>query len=128
MARERTYRCRGWLRSVPVEVEFEVGPDESGDDALVELYKQDGFLPRIEFDRDGDGSPICPKHRVPMRRREQHGDQWHSHILVDFEGKRELWCRGFPGPLSAGFDAGTRYKVPPSGYKPGDAAKLGERP
>ena len=49
-----------------------------------------------------EGLPICPKHRVPMRKRERQGDTWYSHNAGG-EGE-ELWCRGYPGKDSPGWE------------------------
>ncbi len=49
-----------------------------------------------------DGIPICPRHGVPMRRREKQGDTWYSHN-VGTDGE-ELWCRGYPGKDSPGWE------------------------
>jgi hypothetical protein len=32
-----------------------------------------------EWARTPEGDPICPKHLVPMKKREKQGDVWHSH-------------------------------------------------
>jgi hypothetical protein len=48
------------------------------------------------------GEPICPKHGVPMRKRERQGDTWFSHNAGS-EGE-ELWCRGYPGKDSPGWE------------------------
>ena len=49
-----------------------------------------------------EGLPICPKHRVPMRKRERQGDTWYSHN-AGAEGE-ELWCRGYAGKDSPGWE------------------------
>ena len=49
-----------------------------------------------------EGLPICPKHRVPMRKRERQGDIWYSHNAGG-EGE-ELWCRGYAGKDSPGWE------------------------
>ena len=49
-----------------------------------------------------EGLPICPKHGVPMRKRERQGDTWYSHNAGG-EGE-ELWCRGYAGKDSPGWE------------------------
>lgn len=42
-------------------------------------------------------TPMCPKHRMPLRRREKQGDSWLSHAVQ--RGEQTLYCRGHPyGP------------------------------
>lgn len=50
-----------------------------------------------------DGTPICPKHNVPMRKREKQGDEWYSHS-VDHDGKA-CFCKGYAGKDSPGWAA-----------------------
>jgi hypothetical protein len=49
-----------------------------------------------------EGLPICPKHHVPMRRREKQGDVWYSHN-VGSDGE-EVYCRGYPSKESPGWE------------------------
>lgn len=49
-----------------------------------------------------DGEPLCQRHRAPMRVREKQGDCWHSHIVIDSQG-REHYCKGRPGKDSPGW-------------------------
>jgi hypothetical protein len=101
-------------RSVPVKVtldvriegaagtvEFTVLPEQLPDQ-LAQLARR-GVTPRVGFDTTAEGHPICPKHRVPMRRREKQGDEWYSHKVVDAQGV-EHYCRGYRGPESPGYD------------------------
>jgi hypothetical protein len=50
-----------------------------------------------------DGTPICPKHGVPMRQREKQGDTWHSHNVAG-EGETPCYCKGYRGADSPGYD------------------------
>ena len=54
------------------------------------------------WETTAEGLPICPKHGVPMRRREKQGDVWHSHNVG--EPGEEVYCRGYPGKDSPGWD------------------------
>ncbi len=48
------------------------------------------------------GEPICPRHGVPMRKRERQGDTWYSHNAGG-EGE-EAYCRGYAGKDSPGWE------------------------
>lgn len=49
-----------------------------------------------------DGTPLCPKHDVPMRLRKKQGDEWWSHDMAD-EGEAPCYCKGHPGKGSPGW-------------------------
>lgn len=71
----------------------------------VRLLPEAGVTPVVSpkaWDRTPEGLPICPKHGVPMRKRERQGDEWHSHNAGS--EREELWCRGYPGKDSPGWD------------------------
>lgn len=74
-------------------------------DQFCDLLDRRGFSPPQEPQRWQtlpDGTPICPKHHVPMRLREKQGDQWHSHS-VEADGK-VLYCKGYAGKDSPGYE------------------------
>jgi hypothetical protein len=50
-----------------------------------------------------DGTPMCPKHMVPMRLRERQGDKWWSHKVTNGNGD-ELYCKGYKAKDSLGYD------------------------
>ena len=50
-----------------------------------------------------DGTPICPKHNIPMRLRNKQGDEWHSHRVYGPDGE-ELWCKGYRDKSSPGYE------------------------
>jgi hypothetical protein len=50
-----------------------------------------------------DGTPICPRHGVPMRLRQRQGDEWWSHNVAG-DGEEPCYCRGYPGKNSPGWD------------------------
>jgi hypothetical protein len=47
------------------------------------------------FPRTPDGTPICPKHGVEMRKREKQGDEWWSHRVINRESGEKMYCRGY---------------------------------
>lgn len=51
-----------------------------------------------------NGTPICPKHGVPMTKREKQGDVWYSHNTGTAE--HPLYCRGRRGNDSPGWSVG----------------------
>lgn len=55
-----------------------------------------------EWQRLPDGTPICPKHHAPMRKRERQGDTWYSHN-VGTEGA-PVYCKGYHGKDSPGYE------------------------
>jgi hypothetical protein len=61
--------------------------------------------------RTPEGTPMCPKHHVPMSLREKQGDEWWSHSVIDQNGEKH-YCRGYAGKLSPG------WNVVPAGQKP----------
>lgn len=72
---------------------------------LATLYKAGAvfeILP-LRWNLSAENAPICPQHGVIMQRKEKQGDEWFSHACHDEHGKL-LWCRGFPGPHSPGWE------------------------
>lgn len=57
-----------------------------------------------QYQQTPDGLPICPKHGVPMQKREKQGDTWFSHKVTDANGN-DQYCRGHAGPNSPGYQA-----------------------
>jgi hypothetical protein len=51
-----------------------------------------------------DGTPLCPKHKIPMRLREKQGDQWYSHSVGKDAGGKEIYCKGYHGKDSPGWE------------------------
>lgn len=51
-----------------------------------------------------DGTPICPKHRAPMKLREKQGDRWYSHTVGKDGNGKEIYCKGYHGKDSPGYD------------------------
>lgn len=63
-----------------------------------------GYTPQRGFLETPDGLPICPKHGLPMRKREKQGDTWYSHNVGTEE--HPMWCRGYAGDNSPGWEFG----------------------
>lgn len=51
-----------------------------------------------------DGTPICPKHHAPMRLREKQGDSWYSHSVGEDASGKHIYCKGYHGKDSPGYD------------------------
>jgi len=51
-----------------------------------------------------EGNPICPRHNVPMRKREKQGDTWYSHTITDPVTGESLYCRGYASKNSPGWN------------------------
>ena len=79
---------------------------ETADDVLkaARLLSQAGIEPirAASWHYTPDGLPICPKHGVAMRKWERQGDVWYAHNTG--AEARELWCRGYPGKDSPGWE------------------------
>lgn len=92
-------------------VNFESGDDWTLDQLLAKLPKIEAQLSEagyqanaeLSFPKLPDGTPICPKHREPMKLREKQGDTWYSHKVVAADGQ-EHYCRGHAGKNSPGWE------------------------
>jgi hypothetical protein len=51
-----------------------------------------------------DGTPICPKHHTPMRKRERQGDTWYSHSAGKGADGKDIYCKGYHGKDSPGYE------------------------
>lgn len=56
----------------------------------------------IAYEYTPDGLPICPKHGIPMTKREKQGDVWYSHNVGTEEFP--MYCRGHAGNSSPGWE------------------------
>ncbi len=54
-----------------------------------------------------EGGYLCPRHGVGMQKRQKNNDTWYSHKLTDPKTGEILFCRGYPGMSSEG------WQVPP---------------
>jgi hypothetical protein len=70
---------------------------------LSELPQIEVVEPQREWRALPDGTPICPKHNVPMRLREKQGDSWRSHNTAG-EGESPCYCKGYAGKDSPGWN------------------------
>jgi hypothetical protein len=99
--RVQTY---GRVNGYPVELEFHLRRLTPG--ALGRVFRRlelGGFeRPALEYQRDADGLPMCPRHGSAMALRERQGDTWHSHRVLTNQGQ-ELYCRGRAGHDSPGW-------------------------
>lgn len=71
---------------------------------VLNWVRQQGLRPRQGFEWTPEGLPICPKHGTPMAKREKQGDTWYSHNI---SADDEIYCRGYPGKSSPGWDYGS---------------------
>jgi hypothetical protein len=83
------------------EVRFEV---ELADiTQMVHKLEQRHYRPSRELVFTPEGLPICPRHGVPMQKREKQGDTWYSHKVTDPKSGEVLYCRGYASASSPGF-------------------------
>src|SRR5260370_101130 len=75
-------------------------------DSMITSLLEHGYRP-VSGDvwaRTAEGTPVCPKHRIPMRLRQKQGDEWWSHQVLNSRTGEEVFCRGYPGPNSPGWE------------------------
>ncbi|MFZ1399233.1 MAG: hypothetical protein WAS33_20175 [Candidatus Promineifilaceae bacterium] len=72
-----------------------------------------GYTPSREPVLTAEGLPICPRHGVPMQQRSKQGDLWFSHKLTHPETGETMYCRGYAGASSPGYDVLLPLAVPP---------------
>lgn len=75
-------------------------------DAFCDILDKRGYTPAAqtqEWQTLPDGTPICPKHHAPMRKRERQGDTWYSHNVAA-EGAAPVYCKGYHGKDSPGYE------------------------
>ena len=91
-----------------VLVEFALDEGEHLADA-VELLVEREYRPSHgdAWPRTPEGVPICPKHAEVMSQREKQGDTWYSHKVFGEHGE-VLYCRGYPGKSSPGYQVPVR--------------------
>ena len=63
-----------------------------------------GYTPSREPVLTAEGLPICPRHGIPMQQRNRNGDLWFSHKMVHPETGETVYCRGYAGASSPGYD------------------------
>lgn len=84
------------------EVRFEVELTEINE--MIRKLEKRHYRPNRELAYTAEGLPICPRHGVPMSKREKQGDTWYSHKITDPETGQEVYCRGYASPSSPGYD------------------------
>jgi hypothetical protein len=84
------------------EVRFEVELGEINN--LVHQLQKRRYRPSRELAYTAEGLPLCPRHGVPMQKREKQGDTWFSHKVTEPETGQVVYCRGYAGPSSPGFE------------------------
>jgi len=72
--------------------------------SVTKWLEKRGFTPERTPKTTPDGTPICPKHGVPMRKREKQGDEWYSHNMGTEDDP--WWCRGHKHATSPGWEVG----------------------
>lgn len=84
---------------------FEIRFDVTLDDipSMITKLSKRHYQPSRTIVYTADGLPLCPKHGVPMQKREKQGDTWHSHKLADPLTGEVTYCRGYAGPSSPGY-------------------------
>lgn len=103
------FATSGFMNGAPVNISVKV--DINLLPRLIARLMELGLEPierPLRFDMTAEGNPICPRHRVPMRKRGKQGDAWFSHQVVDEQGESK-WCRGYHGPSSEGYYCNTLY-------------------
>ncbi len=84
------------------EVRFDV--DLGNIAGMVHKLERRRYRSGRELSYTADGLPICPRHGMPMQKREKQGDRWFSHKITDPNSGKVSYCRGYASPSSPGFD------------------------
>jgi hypothetical protein len=78
-------------------------------DQLCDMLEARGYAAQAqtqEWQTLPDGTPICPKHHTPMRKRERQGDTWYSHSAGKGTDGKDIYCKGYHGKDSPGYEVG----------------------
>jgi hypothetical protein len=76
-------------------------------DQLCDMLDKRGYTAAAqtqEWQTLPDGTPICPKHHTPMRKRERQGDTWYSHSAGKGADGKDIYCKGYHGKDSPGYE------------------------
>lgn len=76
-------------------------------DQLCDMLDKRGYAAQAqtqEWQTLPDGTPICPKHHTPMRKRERQGDTWYSHSTGKGADGKDVYCKGYHGKDSPGYE------------------------
>ncbi len=88
-------------------VTFHIEPEDGKLHTIIAKLNRFGFRPDVAGDtwmRTPEGDPICPKHGVPMHKREKQGDTWYSHATIDKTTGEKHYCRGYSTKNGSGYD------------------------
>lgn len=85
------------------EIRFQQEDPAKVEQSVAWLVKQ-GYRPTRGFQYTPEGLPICPRHGIPMQKREKQGDTWYSHNMGTEDNPN--WCRGYHHKSSPGWEAG----------------------
>ncbi len=83
------------------EIRFDVNLDQIP--SMITKLNQRHYRSSRELVYTAEGLPICPKHSVPMQKREKQGDVWYSHKITDPATGEVSYCRGYASPSSPGY-------------------------
>ena len=105
------------------EVVFTVG-DGAKLHELIAFLDKHGYKPTGQasaeqsngFALAPNGLPICPKHGAPMKKRLKQGDVWHSHAVIDPLTGEKMYCKGYHGNDSPGYDVDFPGVTGPNNY------------
>lgn len=76
-------------------------------DQLCDMLDKRGYAAQAqtqEWQTLPDGTPICPRHHTPMRKRERQGDTWYSHSVGKGADGKDIYCKGYHGKDSPGYE------------------------
>ncbi|MCP4994317.1 MAG: hypothetical protein GY934_11115 [Gammaproteobacteria bacterium] len=83
------------------EIRFDVTPEDVP--TMIAKLTQRQYRSSRALVYTAEGLPICPKHGVPMQKREKQGDTWYSHKVPDPVTGEVTYCRGYAAPSSPGY-------------------------
>lgn len=91
------------------EIRLELEEADKIDHAIAWLVRH-RYRPGKGFEYTPEGLPICPRHQIPMTKREKQGDTWYSHNMGTKDDPS--WCRGYASPSSPGWNIGAPQQPP----------------
>lgn len=100
------------------EVRFQL-EDATKLNSSISWLLEHGYRTQRGYSYTPEGLPLCPKHGVPMPKREKQGDEWYSHNVGT--GDNPVYCRGYAGKTSPGYNQ-------PSRIVDGSASSNGSNP
>ncbi|MCI0728570.1 MAG: hypothetical protein L0332_17875 [Chloroflexi bacterium] len=88
----------------PMGYEIRIEAESDKLDTTVRWLEKHGYRPNRDIQYTPEGLPICPRHGVPMEKREKQGDEWFSHKVTDPQTGQAVYCRGYASPSSPGWN------------------------